>query len=91
MTPEGKYLSSVEASKKFGASLGTLSSGRTTIIQNSAAYLDKALAIAIRYSAVRKQFVLGNQPEMPIIEYQLQASIKNDSTYLFIKLFCTKF
>lgn len=71
VTPEGKYVSKIkDSSKRFGISLGALSSGRVNIIQIGAAYLEKAIAIAVRYAAVRKQFG-PDKDELPILEYQL--------------------
>ncbi|XP_049867452.1 peroxisomal acyl-coenzyme A oxidase 3 [Pectinophora gossypiella] len=61
-----------DPSKRFGASLGILSGGRVHITSISTAYLQKAIVIAIRYSAVRKQFGPPNSEEMPVMEYQQQ-------------------
>lgn len=72
VTPEGKYVTPFKDKKKrFGASLGMLSQGRVTIVTICVAYLTKALPIAIRYSAVRRQFGPDNN-ELPVLEYQLQ-------------------
>lgn len=72
VTPEGKYVTSFKDPKKrFGASLGMLSQGRVTIVTVCVAYLTKALPIAIRYSAVRRQFGPDDN-ELPVLEYQLQ-------------------
>ena len=59
--------------KRFGASLGNLSSGRVGIINMANMNLHLACVIGIRYSAVRRQF--GNDPEgreLPVLEYQMQ-------------------
>ncbi|XP_022188658.2 peroxisomal acyl-coenzyme A oxidase 3 isoform X2 [Nilaparvata lugens] len=73
--PDGTYTSPYkDPNKRFGASLGMLSSGRISIVTICAAYLMKAVVIAIRYSAVRKQFGPTDkaEDELPVIEYQLQ-------------------
>ncbi|XP_071443001.1 peroxisomal acyl-coenzyme A oxidase 3-like isoform X2 [Hetaerina americana] len=66
--------------KRFGASLGSLSAGRVAIVNLCSSNMSKAIVIAVRYSAVRKQFgpptpsnASGRLPtELPVIEYQLQ-------------------
>ena len=56
-----------------GASLGNLSAGRVGIIGFGSANMAKALTIAIRYSAVRKQFGPPTQSqEVPVLDYPLQ-------------------
>ena len=59
--------------KRFGASLGNLSSGRVGIINMANMNLHLACIIGIRYSAVRRQFG-KNQigMELAVIEYQMQ-------------------
>lgn len=72
VTPEGLYKTPFrDPSKRFGASLGNLSMGRVSIIGFGVVYLKKSLAIAIRYSAVRKQFGPTDK-ELPVLEYPLQ-------------------
>lgn len=59
--------------KRLGASLGALSSGRVTICSIAYIALSKAITIAGRYSACRKQFGPdGSNEEWPVIEYQSQ-------------------
>ncbi|KAG8289468.1 acyl-Coenzyme A oxidase, partial [Homalodisca vitripennis] len=73
VTPEGKYVSPFkDSNKRFGAALGMLSQGRVSIVSICVAYLSKALPIAIRYSAVRRQFGVEADKELPVLEYQLQ-------------------
>ncbi|VVC41968.1 Acyl-CoA oxidase/dehydrogenase, central domain,Acyl-CoA oxidase,Acyl-CoA oxidase, C-terminal,Acyl- [Cinara cedri] len=68
----GQYISPFkEKSKRLGASLGSLSAGRLSIVNICAAYITKAVPIAIRYTAVRKQFGPPNCEELPVLEYQL--------------------
>lgn len=72
VSPEGIYKTPYkDPNKRFGASLGNLSMGRVSIIGFGVVHLKKALTIALRYSAVRKQFGPG-EDELPVIEYQLQ-------------------
>ncbi|XP_069179960.1 peroxisomal acyl-coenzyme A oxidase 3-like isoform X3 [Procambarus clarkii] len=72
VSPEGIYKTPYkDPSKRFGASLGNLSVGRISIIGFGVVHLKKALTIAVRYSAVRKQFGPGEE-ELPVIEYPLQ-------------------
>ncbi|XP_073943629.1 acyl-CoA oxidase 3 [Choristoneura fumiferana] len=62
-----------DPSKRFGAALGILSGGRVHITSISTNYLQKAIVIAIRYSAVRRQFGPENATEeTPVLEYQQQ-------------------
>jgi acyl-CoA oxidase len=70
----GKYVIKIkDKNKRFGASLGILSAGRVGIINMGVINLHNAIVIAIRYSAVRRQFGPSNTgEEWPIIEYQLQ-------------------
>nr|CAD7259016.1 unnamed protein product [Timema shepardi] len=74
VTPEGDYETSFSnPEQQLGAALENLSAGRVGIMQESVATLASAITIAIRYSAVRRQF--GPDPdgeELPIIEYEMQ-------------------
>lgn len=74
VTDDGKFVTPFkDKSKRLGASLGALSGGRVSICGMAATYCSKAITIAIRYSAVRRQFgtdIEGN--ELPILEYQSQ-------------------
>uniref|UniRef100_A0A8C3QKE1 Acyl-coenzyme A oxidase n=1 Tax=Cyanoderma ruficeps TaxID=181631 RepID=A0A8C3QKE1_9PASS len=73
VTAEGKYSSSVKDDKeRFSAALGSLSTGRIMITGLSMTNLKLALAIAIRFSAARRQFGPTEDEEVPVLEYQTQ-------------------
>lgn len=73
VTPEGKYVSPFkDPNKRFGASLGALSGGRVGITGMCTCNMKLCMPIAIRYSAVRKQFGPTDETEIPVLEYQLQ-------------------
>lgn len=90
VTESGDYVSPFKDPKKrHGASLGNLSSGRVNITNMAGAYGIKALTIAIRYAAVRKQFGPSDQKEeMPILEYQTHVSKRSSFVfYIALKLY----
>jgi acyl-CoA oxidase len=62
VTPEGDFVTSIDPNKRFGASMAALSGGRVGITNMACTNMKKALAIGIRYSAVRKQFGPPNHP-----------------------------
>ncbi|KAI1238163.1 hypothetical protein IHE44_0012879 [Lamprotornis superbus] len=73
VTAEGKYSSSIkEVKERFSAALGSLSTGRIMITGISVTNLKLALAIAIRFSAARRQFGPTEDEEIPVLEYQTQ-------------------
>ncbi|XP_074641491.1 peroxisomal acyl-coenzyme A oxidase 3-like [Tubulanus polymorphus] len=73
VSADGKYLSPYkDPNKRFGASLGMLSSGRIGISGMCADFMRMCVTIAVRYSAVRKQFGPTMKEELPVLEYQLQ-------------------
>ncbi|KAG7208991.1 hypothetical protein KM043_015158 [Ampulex compressa] len=91
---DGTYTVCVkDESKRFGLALGALSSGRVTITNIAAHYATLAMVIAIRYSAVRKQFGPSPLEEMPIIEYQAQHGrlFPHLAATYAMKIFSTRF
>lgn len=73
VTPEGRYILKIKDKKVlFGLTLGALCGGRVSIANDLVERARLSLAIATRYSAVRRQFGLPKKPEFPVIEYQLQ-------------------
>lgn len=72
VSPSGVYSSPIkDPRKRFGTSLSALSGGRAQVINVSHVNLLKAVTIAIRYSAARRQFG-PTEDELAVIEYQLQ-------------------
>ena len=70
VTPDGKYKSSIKSKeKRFGIMLSGLTGARAGILGSTEVNMRNALTIAIRYSAVRKQF--GGHNESKLISYQL--------------------
>lgn len=73
ISEEGKYKTSIKnKEKRLGIMLGGLLRGRLIVVQSSELTLRNALTIALRYSALRKQFSLLDQPECSILDYQSQ-------------------
>jgi acyl-CoA oxidase len=72
ISPSGHFKSSIKnKTKRFATMLSGLFRGRSGVFMTSASQLRNALTIAIRYSAVRKQFALSDGPEVPILNYQM--------------------
>lgn len=75
VSEDGRYITAIkDPNKRHGAALGSLSGGRVNITVMVESYGVKALAIAIRYAAVRKQFGPNENEEVPILEYQSHVS-----------------
>lgn len=80
-----------DPNKRHGAALGFLSGGRVNIAVMAEAYGTKALTIAIRYAAVRRQFGPNDKEEVPILEYQAHVSrqhLANSYSNNFTIFFC---
>lgn len=58
--------------ERFGDSMGALSMGRVGIIMLCVNFLKLSVPVAIRYSAVRRQFGPTPNDEVPVLEYQVQ-------------------
>jgi acyl-CoA oxidase len=68
-----RFKSSIEnKEKRTAVMLGALTRGKLCGISGSESHLKSALAIALRYSALRKQFSSGDGPEVSILTYQMQ-------------------
>lgn len=75
VTEDGKYVTPIQdPNKRHGAALGSLSGGRVSIACICETLGVKALTIAIRYGAVRKQFGPTSEEEVPVLEYQTHVS-----------------
>jgi acyl-CoA oxidase len=73
VTEDGRYLSKVKEGGNRFASFGALSETRVGICDVAGAFMTRAITIAIRYSAARKQFgPEDSKEEFPVIEYQAQ-------------------
>lgn len=76
VTEDGRYVTKIKNVRdRHGAALGALSMGRVNITGYCEQYGTKALTIAIRYAAVRKQFGPNDIEEVPILEYQSHVRI----------------
>eukprot|EP01129_Flabellula_baltica_P008248 TRINITY_DN3259_c0_g1_i1.p1 TRINITY_DN3259_c0_g1~~TRINITY_DN3259_c0_g1_i1.p1 ORF type:complete len:396 (+),score=80.67 TRINITY_DN3259_c0_g1_i1:3-1190(+) len=71
ITPEGEYVCKVDPKQRFGLTLASLSGGRVGIASGAIDTALDGLTVAIRYSAMRRQF--GEELlENPVLEYPLQ-------------------
>ena len=70
VSPEGEYHSPIPSpGRRFFTMLGTLVAGRISIAAASQAVAKKALVIAVRYAAGRRQFGPAGGPEVPVLDY----------------------
>ena len=73
VTPEGLYESPINSpGRRFFTMLGTLVTGRISIAAASLTAARTALAIALPYSARRRQFGPPGDPEVPVLDYLTQ-------------------
>ena len=71
ITEEGKFKTSIKNNeKRTGIMLGGLLRGRIACVYSSETTLRKALTIALRFGAVRKQFGEQDKPERSVLTYQ---------------------
>lgn len=71
VTPEGVYESPISnPSKRFFTMLSTLVGGRITVAGSAISAAKTGLAIAVRYSARRRQFGPQGGAEVPLLEYR---------------------
>lgn len=73
VSEDGAYESSINsAGRRFFTMLGTLVTGRISIAAASVSVSKTALAIALPYSAERRQFGPAGEPEVPVLDYLTQ-------------------
>ena len=66
----GRYSSPIaSASKRFFTMLGTLVGGRVSVAPGAVSAAKVALATAVRYGALRRQFGAQGQPEQVLLDY----------------------
>lgn len=70
ITPDGRYESPIpSAGRRFFTMLGTLVSGRISVAAASQTITKKALTIAVRYTARRRQFGPAGGGEVSVLDY----------------------
>eukprot|EP01027_Heterolobosea_sp_BB2_P010705 GEZU01015685.1.p1 GENE.GEZU01015685.1~~GEZU01015685.1.p1 ORF type:complete len:358 (-),score=48.02 GEZU01015685.1:35-1072(-) len=70
VTREGKY---IKTAKNDKAGYGSMVAVRTIIVLNTMSALAKAATVAVRYSAVRRQFPgPSGKQERPVLDYSMQ-------------------
>jgi acyl-CoA oxidase len=71
VSEHGEYSSPIPSStKRFFTMIGTLVAGRISVAAAGLTATKAALAIATRYSAMRRQFGPAGEPEKPILNYR---------------------
>ncbi|KAK5644686.1 hypothetical protein RI129_005986 [Pyrocoelia pectoralis] len=79
VTANGEYVTKLSSrGKVFASTIGNLSTGRVTVVQQGSEFLTYAVIIAIRYAAVRKQFGVNKNEELALIEHQLHESFRTE-------------
>jgi len=70
---KGEFISDIKSGdQRFALSLNCLITGRILVANHMILSATKALKIALRFSAIRKQFGPPDGPEQPLIDLQLQ-------------------
>lgn len=70
VSKNGTYSSPISSSgKRFFTMLGTLVAGRISVAASGLTATKSALAVATRYSAIRRQFGAAGRPEIAILDY----------------------
>lgn len=73
VTEDGRYESPIpSAGRRFFTMLGTLVTGRISIAAAAVSAAKSSLAIAVPYSAARRQFGPSGAPEVPVLDYLTQ-------------------
>ncbi|KAF2897310.1 hypothetical protein ILUMI_08871 [Ignelater luminosus] len=92
VTEDGEYVTDfTDPGKKHATVLVNLCDGRIDITCGNASYLAKALTVAIRYAAVRKQFSASeDDEEITILEYQghQHRLLPHLATFYAFRTFC---
>eukprot|EP00358_Blepharisma_japonicum_P003753 CAMPEP_0202946804 /NCGR_PEP_ID=MMETSP1395-20130829/10297_1 /ASSEMBLY_ACC=CAM_ASM_000871 /TAXON_ID=5961 /ORGANISM="Blepharisma japonicum, Strain Stock R1072" /LENGTH=639 /DNA_ID=CAMNT_0049647623 /DNA_START=173 /DNA_END=2092 /DNA_ORIENTATION=- len=75
ISPDGKFKSSVKSKeKRLGIIISGIIRGRISVIGGCEIHMRKALTIALRYGALRKQFGKKDSPETSLLDYQIHQS-----------------
>jgi acyl-CoA oxidase len=70
VSPDGTYSSPIESdSRRFFTMLGTLIRGRVSVAGSAGSATKRALALAIRYGEVRRQFAKPDGDEVVVLDY----------------------
>ena len=72
VTPDGVYSSRIPSpGRRFFTMLGTLVAGRVSVAAASVSASKTALAVAVRYGDIRRQFGPSSSEEVPILDYRI--------------------
>jgi acyl-CoA oxidase len=73
---EGAYRSPIDNPvRRFFTMLGTLVVGRASVAGAAISATQVALAIAVRYGDRRRQFAVGEGPDIPLLDYQVHQQV----------------